>query len=239
MRTRVLGAVVTLVVVAACGGVAPTPVPTLPPQPSPTPTANLVQTAVDTLESQHNSWQFTTTTYESGSPTFSRLIKGTQAPKSPSGLSFVITTPNKPSMKYVRLGNDVWFDSGTGSFTQSKADDNYVNLAFQQFYLDNLLTAVETPGFEFNSVGDEDVGGIAATHYRLADPYVQSLLGSSGLTPADWGADAWISDADGSLLRLTWGPQSVDKAQAQPGFDYTVTAVDCNCPIKPPTTGTS
>jgi len=220
-------------VLTACGGNPVTPIPT----PSPTATAAATNRVADAVEalSQHESWQFTATTYESGTPNFSRTLKGTQSPKAPSAVGFTVSQAGKPTLKYVRLGTDVWYDNGTGSFSETKADDSYMNLDFEQFYLDTMLRDPETAGYEFDEVGHEEVGGIAATHYRLEDAYVESLIGATGVASADWAADVWVSDADGSLLRLTWGPQSIDKAQAQTGFDYNVTSVDCDCPIKPPT----
>ena len=218
----------------ACGGNEATPIPTSSP-PASAAAANTVADALAALKSQHESWQFTTTTYEAGPPSFSRTLKGTQSPKPPSAVGFTVTQPGKPTLKYVRLGTDVWYDNGTGSFSETKADDSYMNLDFQQFYLDTMLLGPETRGYQFDEVGEEAVGGIAATHYRLADVYVESIVGATGVPPADWAADVWVGDADGSLLRVTWGPQSVDDAQAQTGFDYTVTSVDCDCPVKPPT----
>jgi len=228
--TSMLGIALLL---TACGGNLATPIPT----PSPIATAAATNPVADAVEalSQHESWQFSATTYESGTPNFSRTLKGTQSPKAPSAVGFTVTQAGKPTLKYVRLGTDVWYDNGIGSFSATKADDSYMNLDFQQFYLDTMLRGPETPGYQFDEVGEEAVGGIAATHYRLADTYVQSLIGATGVSSADWAADVWVSDADGSLLRLTWGPQSLDNVQAQTGFDYTVTSVDCDCPIKPPT----
>ncbi|HEY7024313.1 MAG TPA: hypothetical protein VH371_05050 [Candidatus Limnocylindrales bacterium] len=224
-----------VLLLAACGGTEPTTPPTAPP-PTAAQSTNPALAAVNALK-MHGSWQFTVTTYESGSPNFSNTITGTETTARPSGEGFTVTRPGKPTMKYVRLGTDVWYDSGTGSFTQTKSDDSYVNADFQTYYMDSMVAAAEAQGLEFDQVGAESVGGVAATHYRLADAYVQAIVANMpGVTAADWAADIWTSDADGSLLQLQWGPQSLDKVQAQTGFDYVVTAVDCDCPVKPPTT---
>jgi hypothetical protein len=238
---KLLPAFAALLLAGACAGTAPSPSPTEPP---PTQTAvlatNAAQSAVTALKT-HDSWQYTVTTYEPGSPSFSHTITGTQTSKTPASLQFTVAQTGKPTLTYVRIGTDVWYDdAGKGSYTTSKASDNYVNLEFQPFFSDSIVEPAETQGYEFNSVGPDAVGGVTATHYRLADAYIESVVGNAtGVTAADWAADLWTSDADGSLLRLTWGPQTLDKAQGAAGFDYEVTALDCSCPVKRPTTASN
>lgn len=235
---RVAPLFVALLFITACGASDASPSPTTP-SVSP-PNTNPVQAAVAALKAEHSAWQFTLATYEPGSPNFSRTIEGTQTAKSSTAVSFTVAQQGRPDMRYVRIGNDTWSDTGGGTYTKSKADDNYVNLAFQQFYFDTIVTAAENQGYKFEAVGPETVSGIPATHSRLADLYVQSLVvNMSSMAPADWAADVWISDEDGSLVRLAWGPQSVAKVQDQMGFDYTVTSVDCDCPVDPPRAGVS
>ena len=231
---KVVGTLAGVLLLVGCGANPATPGPTSRPSPSPE-SVNLARAAVTALTTQHDAWQYTATTYESGSPNRSRTITGTQSDKTPTALSLTVSQPGKPDMRYVRLGTDIWFDSGTGTYTKSKASDNYVNLDFQNYFLDSIVGAAETQGFEYQPVGADTVNGVAATHYRLADRDLQGIVAyMPGITPADLGADIWVGDADGSLLRLTWGPQATDKAQTQTGYDYTVTAVDCDCAIRPP-----
>jgi hypothetical protein len=236
---RIVAALAALLVLVACDANPATTSPSSPPA-SPAESTNLPQAAVTALQTQHDAWQFTVTTYESGSPNFSRTIVGTQSQSSPSALSFTVTQSRKPDMRYVRIGTDVWFDTGTGAFTKSKASDNYVNMDFQPYFFESFVSAAETEGYEFQPVGADTVSGVATTHHRLADPDIQGIvMNMTDITPADWGADLWVSNADGSLLRLAWGPQSLDKAQDQAGFDYLVTSVDCDCSIEPPRAGGS
>ena len=231
---RVAGTLAGVLLLVGCGANPATPGPTSPPSPSPEST-NLARAAVTALTTQHDAWQFTATTYESGSPKFSRAIAGTQSDRSPTALSMTVTQSGKPDMRYVRVGTDAWYDLGTGSYTRTKSSDSYVNLDFQTYFFDSIIGAAETQGYEYQPVGADTVNGVAATHYRLADRDLQGIVAyMPGIAAADWGADIWVSNVDGSLLRLTWGPQATDKAQPQTGYDYTVTAVDCDCAIRPP-----
>jgi hypothetical protein len=237
--TRVIQLLGALVLVAACGGNQATTPPTAPPSIAAQAT-NPVQAAMTALNNGHDSWQFTETTYEAGTPNISRTISGIQNARPSTALSFTVTQSGKPDLRYVRIGNDVWFDTGTGAYSASKASDNYVNLQFQQFYLDGIIGAAEVQGYEYLPIGPDTVGGVEATHYRLADSQIQAVAGNAAATPpADWAADVWIADADGALLRVAWGPQSTATAQAQPGFNYAITSLDCACPVRPPTPGRS
>jgi len=240
-----LSVALILAAVAACGGTGATTAPTAPPSSraqSSNPAASggaldvtAVQAAVTALKTGHDSWQFTTTTYESGTPNFSRNVSGTQRVQPDDAVSLTISQAGKPDKRYTRIGTDVWFDTGNGTYTKTKVSDQYVVPQFEPYYLNGLVSAAEVNGYEFNPVGADTVSGVAATHYRLADTFLFGIVANmSNMTPADWAADVWIADADGSLLRLAWGPTSVDKAQLQTGFDYVVTSIDCSCPVNPP-----
>ena len=98
------------------------------------------------------------------------------------------------------------------------------------------MQAATAGNYQFEPVGTETVGGVTTTHYRLQEATIQSIVQNmTGMTTADWAADVYIANADGSLLRIAWGPRSADKAGLTTGVDYTVTAIDCLCPVDPPT----
>ena len=245
MRRYVL-ALFAAVLLAACGSGAPvSQAPTQAAQPSraqstqpgqggqPIDTA-AIQAAVAALKA-HDSWQFTVTTYESGTPNFSRNVTGTQRSNPQAAVSATFSQSGQPDKRYVQIGDDVWYDAGTGSYVQTTASDNAVISQFQPYYLEGLVSSAQGNGYQFQPVGPDTVSAVTTTHYRLADATIQSIVQPmNGLTAADWAADVWIADADGSLMRLAWGPQSVDKAQLQTGFNYVVTSIDCTCPVDPP-----
>ncbi len=183
----------------------------------------------------HDSWQFTVTTYESGTPNFSRTIMGTQRTRPQAAVSSTVSQPAKPDERYTRIGDDVWYDTGTGSYTQTTASDSAVISQFEPYQLDGLVQSAVAQGYQFVVVGAEPVSGASTTHYRLLDATVQDIVKNmTGITAAEWAADVWTADADGSLMRIAWGPQSVDKAQLNAGFNYVVTSIDCTCPVDSP-----
>jgi hypothetical protein len=231
---RALLLLTTVLLLAACGANEATTSPTTPPA-TLAQNANPALAAVNALKTQHPTWQYTVTTYELGSPNFSRTIAGTEKTTPPTAVQFTVSQSAKPDLRYVRLGTDIWYDTGTASYTRSKADDQYVNADFQSYYMDSIVGAAESAGLDFETVGAETVSGVATTHYRLTDSAIAGMVANmTDVTPDDLAADMWVSDADGSLMRLAWGPKSLEKAQPQTGFDYVVTSLDCNCPVKPP-----
>ena len=193
-----------------------------------------IQAAVAATKA-HDSWQFTTVTYESGTPNYSNNVVGTQRSTPQPAVKTTISRTGMPDKIYIQIGNDVWYDDATGSFVQTTASDNAVIQAFQPYYLDGLAQSAEDSGYEFQPVGPDTVSGVPTMHYRLDDATIQSIVSNmKGMTTADWAADVWIATTDGSFMRLAWGPQSTDKAQLQPGFNYVITSLDCVCPVDPP-----
>lgn len=194
-----------------------------------------IQAAVAALKA-HDSWQFTVTTFESGTPNFSRTVTGTQRTAPQIAVSASHTVPGSSDFHYIRIGDDVWFDAGQATYTHTTAAEGpNLIVQYEPYYLDGLVQAAEANGYEYEPVGVETVSGVSAMHYRLSADDVDNIVESmTGITAAEWAADVWIAQADGSLMRLQWGPQSVDKAQLNPGFDYVVTSIDCVCPVDPP-----
>jgi hypothetical protein len=243
MRNAVLASVVA-VLIAACGGSSATPAPQSSSRSQATTAAQAgepidtaaVQAAVTALKA-HDSWQFSVTLIRSGTPNTSQTITGTQRTAPQPAVSAAQPVEGSNDFHYIRIGDDIWYDVGQPTYTHiAAADAKNLIAQYEPYYLDGLVQSALANGYEFDPVADETVSGVLTTHYRLESSDVDQIVESmKGITAADWAADVWIAKADGSLMRLAWGPQSVDKAQLQPGFNYVVTALDCSCPVDPPT----
>ena len=88
--------------------------------------------------------------------------------------------------------------------------------------------------FEFEPVGEEVISGINTMHYAMSEADKEDVVQTLGIDPAGWAGDVWIATDGGYAMRVAWGPQSIDDAQISTGFNYVVTAVNCECPIEPP-----
>jgi hypothetical protein len=238
----------------ACGGAPPTQAPgassvqtTLPevtlggpPVAGEPIDSTAIQSAVTALKA-HDAWQFSVTLIRAGAPNTSQTINGTQRTAPQSAISAAQTVPGSNDFHYIRIGDDIWFDVGQATYTHVPASEATNLIAqYEPYYLDGLVTAAESQNYEFEPVGDESVSGVSTTHYRLSDDDVADIVETMhDITAAEWAADVWIAKDDGALMRIAWGPQSVDKAQIPVGFNYVVTSLDCACPIDPPTSVSS
>jgi len=246
MLARVILGATLAVALAACGGASPAsegpggssgPAPASgPPAPDQPIDMSAISGAVGSLET-HDSWTFTADVVQTGQPdAFERTLSGTERRSPEQAVSATFSQPDEPDQRYIRIGDDIWYDAGVGTFTQTTAQDSPdVVTQYEPFYLDNLAESATEQDYQFDPVGDETVNGIATQHYRLAqaerDRIVSNML---NITADQWAGDVWIAKDGGYLVRLTWGPQTLDTAQIPVGFDYAVTGVDCDCPVSPP-----
>jgi hypothetical protein len=198
--------------------------------------ADGITAAVDALESL-DSWQFTVQITNVGT---TQSITGTErrSPEFAVDASHQLTESEEP-FQYIRIGDDIWYDVGTGEFTQVQADQaqNLID-QYEPYYIGGLKDSVEVQGYEFDFVDNQTVNGIQSAHYLLSEADRENITESIDMEPGDFAGDVYIATDGGFLTRLTWGPQSVENAQITIGFDYQVTAVNCECPIAPPTNST-
>ena len=244
MKTGVLGtvALAALLLVAACGGNSAATQPagtrvqaSQPGQAGAPIDVAAIQAGTTALQTQHDSWQYTTTTYESGTPSFTQTIAGNQQTEPQTAYNATLTREGMPDKRYTRIGDDIWYDDGTGSYVQTTASDSAVVSAYEPYSLDGLAQSAEQQGYQYLPVGEEKVGGVTTMHYRLDPATIDSIVKDmQGVTAADWAADVYLAVDDGSLLRLAWGPKTADDAQLTTGFDWMVTSIDCVCPVDPP-----
>jgi hypothetical protein len=245
--SRISAVFIASLVVAACGGGSQPTIPAggsqapgqsaaaTPPvvQPGEPIDSAVITAAVDALRAQ-DSWQFTVQIINAGT---TQSITGTErtTPERAVDASHSLTESPEP-FRYIRIGDDIWYDVGTGQFTQVQAA-NAENLIaqYEPFYINGLKDSAEVQGYEFDFVDNQTVNGLPSAHYLLSEADRENIVETINMDPADFAGDVYIATAGGFLTRLTWGPQSVEDAQVTIGFDYQVTAVNCECPIDPPT----
>jgi hypothetical protein len=253
MRIRSIAVVALAVILDGCGG-AQTPGNTQAPGATATPTAGGQQTPAgpgtgDSIDSDGvaaaltalnalDSWTFEVNTWtKSLGETREQDVSGTERRKPEVAVD---ATHHSPSgdFHYIRIGDDLWTNLGTDVFYHYDAADS-ANLIsqYEPLYVNGLAQTVA--GFtrvEYAPVGPETVNGVAAAHYRATEADRENLVQSyGGITADQWAADVWLAVAGGYLVRLAWGPQTLETAQASMGFLYDTKSTNCECPINPPT----
>jgi hypothetical protein len=250
---RVVGAVGVVLILVACGGGATTSNAPTSARPSQTTGAGsaatpvaiepgepidaaAIATAKDALEA-HDSWQFEVSYIQTGYDA-PATISGTERRSPEVAVDATHHQTDGSDFRYIRIGDEIWYDAGTSEFTKVDAA-NAKNLIdqYEPYYLEGLADSAQQQGFEFNPIDTEVLNGISTTHYQLDEFYRERAVQLyDDITADQWAGDAWIANDGGYLVRLTWGPQTPETAQITIGFDYVVTAVDCDCPIEPPPT---
>ena len=139
---------------------------------------------------------------------------------------------------YIRIGDDIWFDVATDTWTHADAGSAGNLIAqYEPLHLAGLVSfAGFTPSNEYEYVGDEEANGVPSRHYRLSLADREHTTQALGLTPDQWAGDVWIAIDGGYLVRYVWGPQSLDLLAATGGigFSYDATDIGCSCPIEAP-----
>jgi hypothetical protein len=185
-----------------------------------------------------DSWTFEVKTWtKSLGETREQDVSGTQRKKPEVAVDAIHTSPSG-EFRYIRIGDDLWTNLGTDVFYHYAAADSETLISqYEPLYVNGLAGTVA--GFsriEYEPVGPETIHGISTVHYRASETDREYLVQSySGITADQWAADIWLAVDGGYIVRLAWGPQTLDTAQASMGFLYETTSVNCACPIEPPT----
>jgi hypothetical protein len=237
MLARLTGLTLILALVVACGGGSTTTAaPTTPPVGGDAIDMAGVNAAINALQTQA-SWQFEVRTITQGTTGgVEQTVTGTERTDPEMAVDATHRQPDGSDFRYVRIGDDIWFDVGTGTFTQVDAADaeNLIE-QYEPYYLSGLADSLTSQDVQFELVGQETVSGIATNHYRLSQADRENIVETmNGITADQWGGDVWIATDGDYMVSLAWGPQSTDTAQVATGFNYGVTAVNCECPIEPP-----
>ena len=143
----------------------------------------------------------------------------------------------KPDMRYVRIGNGHLVATPAPARTPRRRRPT--TMSTWPFSSSTSTTSSARPRPRATSStrsASETVSGIAATHYRLADDYIQGIVANMPEMAAGGLGRGRLDRRRRRLARCVsrGGRRSVDKAQDQTGFDYTVTSLDCACPVTPP-----
>ena len=254
VRTAALVAAGALLV-ASCGGATPgdttapdggTPAPTTDTPVAATPVPNEpaggdimlgrdIAGALASLEAQ-GSWMFEVSVIAASSGGDLSIV-GTERRDPVPAVSAQHTTQGT-EFQYVRIGDDIWYDVGIGQWTHIDADSarNLIS-QYEPYHAAGLVgIAATSMNDEFELLGQEEVNGVMARHYRLTEHERAAVTERLGLTPDQWLGDVWIATDGGYLVRFQFGPESFEVMQQTGGIGFRFDATDfgCSCPIEPP-----
>jgi hypothetical protein len=245
-------AVVVMLVLAACGGSSPTPSPASSPTPAGA-TATLAATpapgeAIDSADVRNamaalnrlDSYQFNGAYFTGYSGVGTQVsLSGTERSEPTLAIDSTAHTGTGNTGQYIRIGNDIWVNSGDPDAYYHYDATDPANGALIAQYEPYALAAqiAQASGLQntYQPVGVETEHNIESMHYGLSQADRDRLIQASGLDPQIWAGDVWLATNGGYLVALRWGPQMAGETQPNQGYIWDTTATNCECPVNPPT----
>jgi hypothetical protein len=252
MSTRSIAVLASVLMLAACGGgTSPTATPAgASPSPAGTPVPGQaisgpqIQnafTALETLDSYQYTGSYFTGYTGVGAPV---TIVGTERQTPQYELDTKTSTTNQTdteaiNAQYIRIGNDIWVNSGNpDAFYHYDATDpsNGAILAqYEPFGLALQIAQSSGARLQYQPMGTETVNGVESTHYGLSQADRDNLIEASGLDPQSWAGDIWLATSGGWIVKGQFGPVMQGETEPVSGFRWAVVAINCTCPVTAPT----
>jgi hypothetical protein len=120
----------------------------------------------------------------------------------PTAARSIRTTSGSVAIRVIEIGDDVWFDAGTGTFVKGAMPKAQADSMFAAFDLAAMVGGLQQGGVAdaMQNMGTEQKNGINAVHLH-ADEHTVLPAGSSPI-PAGATADFWIAVDGGYLVAL-------------------------------------
>jgi hypothetical protein len=246
-----------MLVVSACGGGStPTasPVGTSPAGSSPTPAGTPVPgqaisgpqiqnafNALSTLDSYTYTGSYFTGYTGVGAPV---ALQGTERQKPQYEIDTKTTTTNQTdttpiNAQYIRIGNDIWVNTGNPDVFYHYDANNPANGAilaqYEPYGLALQIAKSAGAQLQYAPMGTETVDGVESTHYGLSQADRDNLIAASGLDPQSWAGDIWLSNNGAWVVKVRFGPVMQGQTDPTSGFIWDTTAINCECPVTAPT----
>ena len=252
MRMRSFAVLAFVLTLVACGGgstpsaspVGPTPTPAGTPAPGQAISHTEIQnafTALNTLDSYQYKGAYFTGYTGVGQPT---MLQGTERQKPQYEVDSSTTTQNQTdtgtqTAQYIRIGNDIWVNTGNPDLFYHYDATNPANGAllaqYEPYGLSLQIAKASGAQLQYQPIGTETVNGVASTHYGLSQADRDNLIQQSGLDPQTWAGDIWLANSGGWVVSVRWGPVMQGQTDPTSGFIWDTTATNCTCPVTAPT----
>jgi len=234
-----LGLLIVLAVVA-CGGAAAAPGGNgaggagTPEEQLPGDSSATLQAAFDALMSAE-SFQFEATTREYGTYPAEATVSGTVRIAPVTASLFTWTSVDGTASSHLIHDGTLWIDGGDGNLVNVGDVSDSIRDQQAAYEIREIWDALSHQLEDYELIGEEQVGGVGTTHYRLNDYRREQFVEMMKIPVSQYSADIWI-DGDGNLRKVFRGVQADDSGEPTKGSATTwlVTAIDCECPVEPP-----
>jgi hypothetical protein len=226
---------VLLASAVACGGTPPGAGPAGngsdvdPSDPTP-----ILQAALDKLVAA-KSYTFTATMQDFGAVPYKATATGTvrTAPVAASVLTWVAV--DGTTVIHLIDDGELWIDGGDGNLVSVGAVSDSIREQQAPYVIDQIWDGLSYQLEDYERIGDEQLDGVAVTHYRLSDDERADAVENIDIPVTQYSADIWI-DGEGNLRKVFRGVHADDSGEPTKGqaTTWTLTAMGCECPVEAP-----
>ena len=138
---------------------------------------------------------------------------------------------------YIRINDDIWVNTLDPDFFYHYDADTSPELVaqYEPYAVATHIANATGVQLQYQPVGAETVNGIESMHYGLSEADRADLIQKSGLDPREWAGDVWLATNGGYLVKLEFGPVFEGETTPGEGWRWDTTAINCACPVNPPT----
>jgi hypothetical protein len=181
------------------------------------------------------SFQFEATTQEYGTFPAKATASGTVRSAPVAASLFTWTAVDGTASSHLIHDGTLWIDGGDGNFVNVGDVSDSIRDQQAAYEVRKIWDALSHQLDDYELVGEEQVGGVATTHYRLNDYRREQFIETMKMPVSQYSADIWV-DADGYLRKVFRGVQPDAAGEPAKGSATTwiLTAIDCECPVEPP-----
>jgi hypothetical protein len=129
----------------------------------------------------------------------------------------------------------LWLDGGDGRLTNVGPVSDSIRDQQAPYLITEIWDQLDFQLEDYEVVGEEAVGGVTTTHYRLVDFRREQAVEIMKIPASQYSADIWV-DAEGVLRKVFRGVQADESGEPTKGssVEWALTALDCECPVEPP-----
>lgn len=182
-----------------------------------------------------DSFTFTATTQDFGAVPYKATATGTvrTAPVPASLLTWVAV--DGTTIIHLIDDGELWIDGGDGNLVSVGPVSDSIRDQQAPYAIADIWDGLSYQLDDYEMVGDEQLDGVAVTHYRLNDAEREDAVENTDIPVEQYSADIWI-DTDGNLRKVFRGVQASAEEEPTKGqaTTWTLTAIGCECPVEAP-----
>ena len=194
----------------------------------------VLQAAVDKVLAA-NSFTFTATLQDFGLVPFKATTTGTvrTAPVPASILTWIAV--DGTTVIHLIDDGELWIDGGDGNLVSVGEVSDSILEQQAPYAIDQIWDGLSYQLDDYVKVGDEQLDGVAVTHFRLSDAEREDAVEMMDIPVAQYSADIWV-DGQGNLRKVFRGVQADASGEPTKGqaTTWTLTAIGCECPVGAP-----